>query len=257
MGNKKDKKKKKRIRFKGLLIVILFFYLIFSGLYYLWSKPIKTINIEGNYYLKDNYLIDYMDIENESIVKLNKKEIKNKLLELDLISDVKISKNYLGKLNIELVEDKILFYNWNTKKIVLSSGSEIEYNKNYLGIPTLINYVKDTIYENLIDRLDLIDKEILSLVSEIEYSPSRVNDKIVDETRFLFRMNDGNTVYINTINIEKLNSYLSIYEAIVSKNGNVSGCLYLDSNSDNNHFNNCESIVVEDGEKEDGKQNEN
>jgi len=253
MGNKKDKKKKKKIRFKGLLIVILFFYLIFSGLYYLWSKPIKTINIEGNYYLKDNYLIDYMDIENESIVKLNKKEIKNKLLELDLISDVKISKNYLGKLNIELVEDKILFYNWNTKKIVLSSGSEIEYNKNYLGIPTLINYVKDTIYENLIDRLDLIDKEILSLVSEIEYSPSIVKDKIVDDKRFLLRMNDGNIVYINTINIEKFNNYLEMYEYILNKKGDVRGCLYLDSNSENITFNNCESNLVEEVDKNNGE----
>ena len=67
-------------------------------------------------------------------------------------------------------------------------------------------------------------------------------------------MNDGNNVYINTINIEKLNNYLSIYEAIVSKNGDITGCLYLDSNSENNHFNNCESIV--DSGEENGENTE-
>lgn len=252
MGQKQDNKKKKKIRFKGLFIVILFLYLIASSLYYLWSKPIKNINISGNYYLKDNYLIDYLDIENKSIIKVSKKTIKNKLLELDLISEVKVSKNYFGILNIEVVEDTVLFYNWNTKKIVLSSGKEIDYNKNYLGIPTLINYVPDSIYEKLVDRLNLVEKKVLSLVSEIEYNPSIVDNKTVDETRFVFRMNDGNQVYINTINIEKLNSYLSIYEAIASKNGDIKGCLYLDSNSDNNHFNTCDNLLkvddLEDGE---------
>ena len=239
MGQKQDVKKKKKLRIKGLLIVILFLYLTISSLYYLWSKPIKSINIEGNNYLKDNYLIDYLDIEDESILKIKKKDIKNKLLELDIISDVKINKNYFGTLNIEVVEEQVLFYNWNTKKIVLSNEKEIEFKDEYLGVPTLINYVPDSIYKKLVDRLNLIDKTVLSLVSEIEYNPSIVDNKTVDETRFVFRMNDGNLVYINTINIEKLNSYLSIYEAIVSKNGNITGCLYLDSNSDNNHFNTC------------------
>ena len=150
---------------------------------------------------------------------------------------------------------KILFYNWSNKKIVLSSGKEIDYNKEYLGIPTLINYVPDEIYEEFINKLNLIDRETISLVSEIEYSPSTVNDKVIDDKRFLFRMNDGNTVYINTINIEKFNNYLEIYEVIVNKNGNVTGCLYLDSNSENKHFNNCESNPIVEEEVEDNGEN--
>ena len=62
-------------------------------------------------------------------------------------------------------------------------------------------------------------------------------------------MNDGNKVYINTPNIEKFNDYLEIYERLVNKNEGIKGCLYLNSNSKNNHFNNCESeIKVEDEE---------
>lgn len=239
-----NKNKKKKIRFKGLLIIILFFYLLVSFFYYIYTRPIKNINIEGNFYLKDNYLIDYLDLDDTSIFKLNKKSVTNKLLELDLISKASVKKNYFGTLNISVTEDKILFYNWNNKKIVLSSGKLIDYNKNYLGVPTLINYVPDSIYEELITKLNNINKEVLALVSEIEYSVSTINGKVVDDKRFLLRMNDGNKVYVNTINLEKLNNYLEIYEVIVNKNGDVKGCLYLDSNSSNNHFNNCKEVSI-------------
>lgn len=242
---KEKKTKKRKIRFKGLLLIILIIYLLCTCIYYIYKMPVKNINIDGNYYLKDNYIIDYLDILDKSIINISKKNIKNKLLELDLISKVEVKKNYFGKINIKIKEDKILFYNWNNKKIVLSSGKVIDYNKEYLGVPTLINYVPDTIYEEFIDKLNLIDRDTISLISEIEYSPSIVNNKTVDDKRFLFRMNDGNTVYINTINIEKFNNYLEIYEVLVNKNGNTKGCLYLDSNSENKHFNNCEKELEE------------
>lgn len=251
MAEKKSKKRKLRV--KGLLVLLLVVYLMGTCIYYLWKMPIKNIEIEGNFYLKDNYIINYLEIDNKSIVNINKKKLKNKLLEIDLISDVEIRKNYFGKLTIELTEDKILFYNWNNKKIVLSSGNEIDYNSEYLGIATLINYVKDDVYNELIKGLNNIDKEILALVSEIEYSPHKVNEKIVNDKRFLFRMNDGNIVYVDTINIEKFNDYLDMYEVIVNKNGDVNGCLYLDSDSENIHFNNCESNPVVEDDLKDGK----
>lgn len=238
MGNK-QKEKKKKIRFKGLLIVILFLYLFGSLFYYLVGKPIRNINIEGNSYFKDSYLIDYLDLKNLSILKVSKSSIKKKLLEIDLISDVKVDKNYLGKLNIIVVEEKVLFYNSLNKKIVLSNGEEISNNSSFLGVPTLINRVDDKVYSDLIKSMSNINKDVLMLISEIEYNPSIINNKTIDETRFIFYMNDGNKVYINTINMKKINNYLSIYEAILNKSDVVKGCLYLDSNSENNHFNTC------------------
>lgn len=238
MGNK-QKEKKKKIRFKGLLIVILFLYLFGSLFYYLVGKPIRNINIEGNSYFKDSYLIDYLDLKNLSILKVSKSSIKKKLLEIDLISDVKVDKNYLGKLNITVVEEKVLFYNSLNKKIVLSNGEEISNNSSFLGVPTLINRVDDKVYSDLIKSMRNVNKDVLMLISEIEYNPSIINNKTIDETRFIFYMNDGNKVYINTINMEKINNYLSIYEAILNKSDVVKGCLYLDSNSENNHFNTC------------------
>ena len=45
--------------------------------------------------------------------------------------------------------------------------------------------------------------------------------------------------------MEKINNYLEIYELIVNKNGMIKGCLYLDSNSDNKYFNNCEEKIID------------
>ena len=243
-----QKKSKKKIRLKGLLNLILALYLLGTLVYHFLSLPIKNIEIVGNYYLKDNYLISYLDLENASIISVSKHDIVEKFKKIELISDVSVSKNYLGKLEINIIEDKIFFYNWNNKKLVLSSGKEIEYNDNYLGVPVLINIVPDEIYQELIEKLNKVDISVFSLISEIEYSRSMINDKVVDDKRFIFRMNDGNIVYINTINIEKINNYAEIYEGIVNKKGNVKGCLYLDSNSDTNHFNNCEELPSNGGE---------
>lgn len=248
----KDKKnKKKKIRFKGLIVVLLVIYLIGTIAFSLWKMPIRNIEVSGNFYLKDNYLVNYLNLDGKSFSSVSKNAIKKKLLEIDLIKSVKVKKNCFGKLYIEVIEDEVLFYNWNNKKIILSSGKQIEYKEGYLGIPTLINYVPNNIYEEFVKKLNEVDSNTLKLVSEIEYNPSYVKDKLVDETRFLFRMNDGNKVFVNTINIEKFNDYLSYYKGIVNKNGNVKGCLYLDSNSENINFNNCESL--EKVEDEDGE----
>lgn len=58
---------------------------------------------------------------------------------------------------------------------------------------------------------------------------------MIDNTRFLLRMNDKNTVYMNTINITQLNKYIEICSAILATQGNTSGILYLDSSTEENY----------------------
>ncbi len=239
----KENKKKRKLRIKGLILILLIIYIIVTVIFYIINVPVKKIYISGNHYLKDNYLINYLQID-ESILKVSKKKIKNKLLDLGLVKDVKITKNLLGTLYIKIEEEKILFYNYNKNKIILSGGDEIEYDNSYLGVPTLINYVPDDIYKELIKKMTKVNDETIVKISEIEYNPSLVGEKVIDDKRFLFRMNDGNKVYINTVNMEKINNYLEIYDLVVNKNGLVKGCLYLDSNSDNKYFSDCEEEKI-------------
>ena len=59
-------------------------------------------------------------------------------------------------------------------------------------------------------------------------------------------MNDGNTVYINLINIKNLNKYQSIYATL----NDVLGVVYLDSSSNENiYFKSYESIQKEEEKK--------
>ena len=116
---KSEKVKKRKIKFGGVIVIILVLYLLGSAIYYIWKMPIKKVVVEGNTYLKDNYIINYLNVDNKSIVRVSKKNIKKKLLELDLISGAEIRKNYLGTLYIKVIEDKALFYNWNNKKMIL------------------------------------------------------------------------------------------------------------------------------------------
>lgn len=224
------KKVKRKISIKGLLFLILIIYLIGSVFYYLFTMPIKNIIINGNNYVTDEEIIKTSALENyPNIFKISSLKIKKELKQNTLIKDVKISKNLLGKITINITENEPLFYNTLTHKTILED--ERDTDKTIIGIPTLINYVPTDIYSDLINGLSKIDRNILTNISEIEYSPSKNGEIVFDELRFILRMNDGNTVYINTPNIKKLNNYNIIYSEISGK-----GILYLDSASDNYIF---------------------
>ena len=70
-----------------------------------------------------------------------------------------------------------------------------------------------------------INYDIINSISEIEYAPTKNNDgTITDENIFIFKMNDGNIVYISTDKLEIMNKYQKIYASL----GNKKGILHLD-----------------------------
>ena len=89
-----------------------------------------------------------------------------------------------------------------------------------MGIPTLINYVPSDIEEKFINKFKNIDKDVISIISEIEYSKTDY-----DDNRFLLTMNDGNQVYVTVNKLDVLNKYIDI----IKKLDNKKGILYLDS----------------------------
>ena len=227
------KVKVKRFSFKRLIILLLVLYVVVYSLYYFFKMPIKNIYITGTKLVSDNDIITAAGIKNyPSIFKTTDGRIKKGLKQLPLVKDVHIKRNLLGKLTLEIEEYKILFYNLNNQKIILEDGREIEDDNAYLGVPTLINYVPDKIYKQLLKSLLKVDDDILASISEIEYSPSKSNEEVIDETRFILRMNDTNTVYANLINIKNLNHYEEIYSTL----NNQKGYLYLDSSNEENFY---------------------
>ncbi len=227
MENSK-KKTKKKINIKGLLVVVLALYLIIMAFYYVWKLPVKTIIIKGNKLVNDNEIIEASKIDkNTKLLILSQNKVSENIKNIPLIDTVNVKKSLDGSLIINVTEAKILFYNKRNDQYVLSNKKETSDIKDILGIPTLNNYVPNDIYDNFISKLGKIDTDIIYLISEINYDPDIKNDITIDGNRFLFRMNDGNMVYINLANMDKLSSYKEIYSTLDSK-----GVLNLDSSSD-------------------------
>ncbi len=225
------KVKRKKLNFKKLFILLLFLYLIGYSFYYVLKMPIKNIYIEGNTYISSSEIIKIANLEKyPPIFKVNSKKIVKKLKKLTLVNNVKIKKNLNGKISLFIEENKPLLYNNNNDTYIYQNGVEEKSDIKYNGIPILINYVTEDIFKDFIKNSKKINYDIFQLISEVEYSPSLSKEnKIIDETRFLFRMNDNNTVYINIKNLDNLNYYK---ESITPFDYN--GILYLDTSNDEN-----------------------
>ena len=223
--------KRRRLNLKAVIILLLIIYLIVMILYTIFTMPIKNIYITGTTLLTDNEIIEAAEIKDyPAIFKTSKKKLEEKISSLELVESVEIDKTLTGKLTIKIKEATPLFYNRNTNKVVLSSKKEVETSSKYLGIPTLINYLPTDLLNVFIDAFSEIDPDIIKMINEIEYDPDISNDIVIDEYRFLLRMNDTNHVYVNIINMERLNDYEEIFATV----GELHGTVYLDSyNADN------------------------
>ena len=223
------KKKRKRIRISGLIFLILLGYLICVCIFHFIKLPVRSISIIGNNLLTENEIIEMIGLEdNFPLTKVNKGYLKNKLKNITLINDFKVKKTIHGQVKITIDEAKILYLNQSNNKLVLSNEKEIENNNKYLGYPTLSTTIPDDIFPDFIKNFAKINSDSLRMISEIEYDPDIYNETIIDKERFLFIMNDGNKVYINVPNMEKMNKYQSVIGKI-----DIKGTLYLDSNSKN------------------------
>lgn len=216
---KKKNKNRKFLKFIGLvLIVALIVYIVIN-------IKIKNIYVKGNKILTDQEIIELAGIENyPKLFSIPIVKMENKIKMNRLVEKVKVQKNIFGRVDIEIKEYNILLKDEVDNGIYLSNGEKIAMDENITGIPSLINVVDTDVLKAFLKKLDTIDKDILTKISEIEYKPNEY-----DKELFLFYMNDGNYVYINTTRLSNINKYESMLNELEGKKG----ILYLDSG---NHF---------------------
>lgn len=225
----KQSKGKRKFKLQNIVWIGFFLCFFFGFFLYLYHLPLQNIIITGTTYLSDLEVIEVAEIKDyPPLFQLNTKEIKSALLNMDFVKDVRIKRNILGRMTIEIVEERPVFYNRNRETLTFLSGKEMKTNELF-GLPILVNYVPDEIYARMLREIQEMDFEVLGLISEIEYQPWKTDDVIIDDTRFYLRMNDGNVVYVNLINWEKLNNYMTIYSTLKD----AKGTLQLDSSLGN------------------------
>lgn len=216
----KKRRVKRKFNFLKFFIFVLIVSLITITVYTLFKVKTKNIIILNSKYYSDEMIIETANIENyPKFIMLSKSKIKKKLQQLELIEEVEIKKKLDFTLEITIKEKKVLYFIRSNNKYRLSDGKTYELEK-IIGYPTLINYVPEDIEEDFYNKFKNIDIDIITLISEIEYSKTSY-----DKERFKLYMNDGNEVYITIDKIDKLNKYKSI----VKKLDNKKGILYLDS----------------------------
>jgi cell division septal protein FtsQ len=98
---KNTKRRLNKKKFGKFILLLLFISVI---LFYFFNLKIKHIEINGTTYLTDAEIIDAAGISDyPPIFGFNSISITNGIKHLDLVSDVKISKNIFGKLTINVI----------------------------------------------------------------------------------------------------------------------------------------------------------
>jgi cell division septal protein FtsQ len=256
---KKGHKKKKRLKLKVKVLVkiLVFLCVAFMCFNYYTNLKIKNIYITGNEIIKDVTIIEAAGIKDYPLVKnINKKAIENKINQLQLINKAKVKISPLGKITIIVEETNILFFYKYNNKYITSSNESIDDNKAYYGVPTLVNFTPDTIFDKLIEGFNKIDYNIIKMINEIEYSPYKTEDgTTIDDELFTLKMNDGNTVMIDIANIKNLNKYNTIYVSL--ELDKIKGIIYLDTIIDERLlFKSYDTIANEEVPKEETEEKE-
>lgn len=215
----KRKKRRKRLKIKSVLIFLLFILMIIGFFFALSLIKVRTYYVYDNNYLDDNEILNILKLNKEkSFITINTPMEKSLAKKSKLIKDVKIKRTLDFEIKVYIKEYNIMFYDSTKKKTILENKEEVDYIDN--NAPVLINEISDKkIYNKLISKMNKINKNTLSMISELTYSPNGI-----DKERFLFSMNDGNYVYVTLTKLSKINDYKSIIDSVENKKG----ILYLD-----------------------------
>lgn len=213
---KKQQKKKKKLRVKVLLKLILFVCLVAFSINYIKDLRVKNIYITGNINVKDVTIIETLGIKDyPKMLDISPSKLEKQLASLPLVEKVTIKRNILGKLTINIEETKLLFFYKYNNKYITANNKSIEDDISYIGVPSLINFTPDTVFDDLVVGLNKIDYNVVKMIGEMEYTPYKSEEgQTIDNNLFTLYMNDGNIVKIDTVNIKNLNQYNTIYTSL-------------------------------------------
>ena len=218
-------KKKTKIKFIPILLLIILLVIGYFLVSFFMNVKIKNIFVKGNKLLSDQEIIELANIEDyPSFIKTTTNSIEKKIKKNQIIKDAKVTKSLIATVTIEVTEYDFLFTREDNNAVVVDVNKELLLDKEIVGVPILVNYVPDTVYDKFVSEMKKVNVKVKDKISSIEYKP---ND--YDKQRFLLYMNDGNEVYVTITRFNLINKYNEIYPTLEGRKG----ILYLDSG---NHF---------------------
>ena len=218
------RRKNKRLQF-----FIFLFFLVLATMAYLSSplSKIEEIHISGNKLLSEKEIYQKANLQlNMQYLFARPNSIKEKLLQLNEMKDVNITKEFPGKLYINVEENvPVAFIYKNSMEMYpLLENGYISYaqNKVFANRPLVTRWENDATIVELAAQLVQVEISVLNEISEIKENPSEQYPEQV-----LIVTKEGYIIHISLKDIGgKLNLYPSIIENIKQQNDSL-GDIYL------------------------------
>ena len=203
----KKVKKKVKLKFIPLLLMFLILVMLFFLFKHISKIKPSLILIRGNELLSDREIINEGNLREFKYFSFNNTS-KEKLEKNKIIKKVDIKRKFLFTIQVTIEEKKVILYEKTSSLYILEDNEKVKINKN-IEVPVLNNKIINTVEKSFINKFSLLNKSVKYRISEIFYQPTEY-----DSALFLMYMKDGNHVYVNVSNLEKLNHYDKTVESI-------------------------------------------
>jgi len=228
--------KVKNVKRKGnkrlLRLLYIFFFLIALIAFFNSSiSKVDTIHINGIDLLSRDEILKKAELNvGMQYLFVRATSVEEKLIALEEIKKVKITKKFPGKINIDIVEQEPIAFLYRSNKEwlpLLENGYLVpKYNGHQYMDRLLITKWKDMDkLPKLVEEINKVYPSVLEQISEIQQNP-----QLSDESRLLIIMDEGYKIHVTLKNMsEKLNLYPTILKNLKEKNPNLGNIYLLDS----------------------------
>ena len=246
-------KRRKRTNIKFIVLLLLFLITLFLLLYFQSSySDIKEISINGENLVEEEVYLNKIGIQTgDSMWSFRSKLIEENLLQQHWVKEVDVKRNLLNKVEITIEEyRKVAYISIDNELFPMLENGDIfkeVSNLEPIDAPLFLDFEDDKIRKKLLVELGKLEETVLSLISQINYTPSSADPYAIT----LF-MNDGYEVRAEITSLaDKLNYYPSIIAQIESTSGYEKGIIDIEVGSYYRSYQDAYSPVNND---EDGKE---
>ena len=211
-----------------VLAVFTGFVLITFGFLLSPASKVRGFDIEGNYFLHEDDVLELSGISSESrYLFVFDSVAENRLLSSPLIQSAQVSVRNDGTVDIVIEEKVILGYRYKTyPELVFQDGTLMElsndYSYLYSQIPLIVGFNEEM--GDFAKAFENIPQKRIASISEIHrYAYS------YDPNGLEFVMKDGNRFFASFYSVDVINQYNGVASALTEKKV----CLYADENSGN------------------------
>ena len=211
---------KKKLFIVGIFIsfcIIIFSYFVDS------SNNIRKVEIKGNKYLSDEYILEYANVDMNSKFLFSSFFVKGRVMKSPFIESVSISLNDYNVMLIEIKEKHMVAYRYYDKlEVIIDDGEIIEVEESMSDIITYLpivfgSYTKE-IMNKIASGLGDLEPHIIENIAEIH-----PYETTYDQYMLRLLMRDGRNIFSSYYSLAPINYYYDVSLILTEEDH----CLYV------------------------------